>query len=204
MRITTDKSNQARASQAWNVSTERGARALAAALLLLAGAAVVQVATARGAELVPSYGLTRATDGDETKSNVGLAFRTGIAGPVLQTELGVSYRSEQYYDGALKVKMVPVTASLLVRPIPAIHADAGVGWYHTNFDYAASSPLLTDETRQDFGVHVGGGLEMPLAPKAAIDLTGRYVFMQSQESKLVPTTFDPDFWSMSLGLAIKL
>jgi hypothetical protein len=79
-----------------------------------------------------------------------------------------------------------------------------VGWYHTNYDYAVNTPTLADETRQQFGVHVGGGLEMPIAPGAALDLTGRYVFMESQESKLVPTKFDPDFWSMSLGLALKL
>ncbi|HET9950881.1 MAG TPA: outer membrane beta-barrel protein [Candidatus Eisenbacteria bacterium] len=177
---------------------------MTAALLLVIGGAADCATAARAVELVPSYGLTRATDGDQTKSNVGLALRTGLAGPVLQSEIGVSYRSEEYYDGALKVKMIPVTASLLVRPIPSLHADAGVGWYHTNYDYAASAPALSDETKQQFGVHLGGGLEMPLAPKMALDLTGRYVFMESQESKLIPTTFDPDFWSMSLGLAFKL
>jgi hypothetical protein len=182
----------------------RSAWTTAAALLLLAGSTALGTTAARAVELVPSYGLTRATDGDQTKSNVGLALRTGLAGPVLQSELGVSYRSEEYYDGALRTKMVPVTASLLVRPIPTIHADAGVGWYHTNYDYAVNTPTLADETRQQFGVHVGGGLEMPIAPGAALDLTGRYVFMESQESKLVPTKFDPDFWSMSLGLALKL
>ena len=180
------------------------ARAATIALLILAGSAFVAATAARSAEIVPSYGLTRATDGDQTKSNVGLALRTGLAGPVLQSEIGVSYRSEEYYDGALKVKMIPITASLLVRPIPTIHADAGVGWYHTNYDYAASTPPVSDETQQHFGVHLGGGLEMPIAPRAALDLTGRYVFMKSQESKLIPSTFDPDFWSMSLGLALKL
>jgi opacity protein-like surface antigen len=172
-----------------------------AVLLLLGAAAVMGARTAHAAEIIPSVGLSRATDGDETKSNVGLALRGDLAGPVLQSEIGVSYRSEQYFDGALKAKMIPVTASLLVRPIPTLHADAGVGWYHTKYDYAAP---IADETKQQFGVHVGGGLQVPIAPRAALDLTGRYVFMKDQESKLVPTTFDPDFWTMSLGLALKL
>jgi len=156
---------------------------------------------ANAAEIVPSFGLTRAVDGDEAKSNVGLALRGSLMGPVLQSEIGVSYRHEDYYSGGLDVKMIPVTASLLLRPVPTLHADAGVGWYQTRYEYA--DPLLRDDTRQDFGVHVGGGLQVPLAPKAALDLTGRYVFLEDQESNLVPETFNPDFWSLSLGLALK-
>jgi len=186
---------------AWAVGAAILLLAAVAVLVLLGAAAVIGATSAHAAEIVPSIGLTRATDGDETKSNVGLALRGNLAGPVLQSEIGVSYRSEQYFDGALKAKMIPVTASLLVRPIPEVHGDVGVGWYHTKYDYAAP---IADETKQEFGVHVGGGLEVPIAPRAAFDLTGRYVFMKDQESKLVPETFDPDFWTMSLGLALKL
>src|SRR6266850_160663 len=72
----------------------------------------------------------------------------------------------------------------------------------TDSDY--KNPLLRDETKQKFGVHVGGGLRMPFTPITALDLTGRYVWLQKQESRLVPQKFDPNFWTMSLGLAIKL
>lgn len=171
------------------------------AALLVAGPAV---SASRAAELVPSVGLTRSTDSDDTKSNVGLALRGNMAGPVLQSELGVSYRSDAYYGGALKVKQIPVTASLLVFPIPTLHADAGVGWYNTKYDYDATFPPSADETKQQFGVHLGAGLQFPLAPKVGVDMTGRYVFMKDQESRIVPTTFNPDFWTMSLGLAFKL
>jgi hypothetical protein len=175
--------------------------AIGAAIATLIAAALHGTADSRAAEIVPSFGLTRAADGDETKSNLGLALRTDLAGPYLQSEIGVSHRKEEYFGGGLKTRMIPLTASLLLRPVPSLHADAGVGWYHTKYDY--ENPALEDETDQKFGVHVGGGVQMPLAPKAAIDLTGRYVFMKDQESKLVPATFDPDFWTMSLGLALK-
>jgi opacity protein-like surface antigen len=168
-----------------------------AGLLLIAG-----VSGARASEIVPSFGLTRTVDSDQANSNVGLAFRGNIAGPVLQTELGASYRSQTYADGAVKARMIPLTASLLLRPVPAIHADAGVGWYHTKYEFPDIVGAPNDETTQQFGVHVGGGLEIPVAPKAAIDLTGRYVFLKDQESNIIPQTFDPDFWTMSLGLAV--
>ena len=164
--------------------------------------ALLGTSPAGAAELIPSIGLTRAADSDETKSNLGIALRGDLAGPILQTELGMSYRREEYFDGAMKVSMIPVTVSLLARPVPSLHAGAGVGWYHTKYTY--ENPLLDDETDQQFGVHVGGGLQVPVAPKLAVDLSGRYVFMKDQESKLIPETFDPDFWTMTLGLAFKL
>jgi hypothetical protein len=176
-------------------------RALCAAGLGFAIALMSPPAT-RAAEIVPSIGLTRAADSDEIESNYGLALRGSLMIPLVQSEIGVSYRREEYFGGDLAVKMIPVTASLLLRPVPSLHADAGVGWYHTKYDYR--DPLVEDETRQVFGVHLGGGLQVPLAPMAALDLTGRYVFLQDQEAKLVPGTFSPDFWSMSLGVALKL
>ncbi|HEU4724445.1 MAG TPA: outer membrane beta-barrel protein [Candidatus Eisenbacteria bacterium] len=157
---------------------------------------------ARAGEIVPSVGYSKGVDSDEAKSNLGLAIRGNLAGPAVQAELGTSYRSEERFGGDLKLRMVPVTASILVRPVPMLHADVGAGWYFTKFDYN-DALLIDDETSQDFGVHLGGGLQVPVAPRAALDLTGRYVFMQDQESKLVPATFDPDFWNMSLGLAFK-
>lgn len=177
----------------------RGLPRIAAILALATGA--VAAAPAHAGEIVPSVGLTRTVDGDATTSNLGLALRGNMLGPVLQSEIGVSYRREEYYDGALEATMVPITASLLLRPVPMLHADAGAGWYHTKYDYR--NPLLPNETKQDFGVHVGGGLQIPVAPRAAVDLTGRYVFLEDQESRLIPSTFNPDYWSMSLGLALK-
>jgi opacity protein-like surface antigen len=99
--------------------------------------------------------------------------------------------------------MWPVTASLYLRPVPALYAGAGVGWYHTTFDYASGVPLA-DETHQDFGVHVGGGFQVPLGAGAAVDLNGRYVMLRDQDSHLVPEKFNPDFWTTSIGLAFKL
>ena len=58
-------------------------------------------------------------------------------------------------------------------------------------------------TKQNFGVHVGGGFQIPLAPSAAVDLGGRYVMLRDQESHLIPEKFNPDFWVTQLGLAIK-
>lgn len=177
-------------------------RALLASLAMTAALPLLLPGPARAAELIPSVGLTRSVDSDETKSQIGLALRGSVLPGLLQSELGVGYRKDEYGGGALEVRQIPVTASLLLTPIPTLHGDAGVGWYNTKLDY--QDPLLQDETTQKFGVHVGGGIKIPLAPMAAVDMTGRYVFLQKQESRLVPSTFDPNYWTLSLGLALRL
>lgn len=162
---------------------------------------VVGVQLAQAVEIVPAYGWMRIKDESEAKSFASLALRGNLM-PVLQTELGIAYRNEERLADQLDVKMWPVTASLWVTPVPAIYAGGGVGWYHTTFDYDDSVPLA-DETHEEFGVHLGGGLKVPLAPSAAADLGGRYVMMREQESPLIPERFDPDFWVTTLGLAIR-
>ena len=162
------------------------------------------LARATNGEIIPSFGYSKAVDGDveDGKGNVGLAVRGDLGGHLFQAEIGSSYRSESRFDGDLKLRIIPVTASILISPVRTIHADVGAGWYFTKFDYD-DALLLEDETKQEFGVHLGGGLQVPIASRAAVDLTGRYVMLQDQESKLVPEKFNPDFWNMSLGLAFK-
>ncbi len=174
-------------------------------VLTLLALLVIGIQIARAGEIVPAIGLTKPVDGDEDAKMMGsLAFRTNVL-PFLKTEVGVAYRSESKFDDQLKIRMWPVTASLWLTPLPALYAGAGVGWYHTTFDYdqdAIPTPV-EDETKQEFGVHVGGGVMVPVAPAFGVDLQGRYVMMRDQENRLVPEKFDPDFWMTSLGLAIK-
>jgi Outer membrane protein beta-barrel domain len=176
--------------------------AVAGALLAFMLAAGISVANA--VEIIPSAGLTRNVD--QTTANMfgSLAVR-GQVMPLLATELGVAYRSESHAGDLLKVRMWPVTASMWVTPIPAFYAGGGVGWYNITFDYDdAVAPPLQDHTEQEFGVHLGGGVRVPLAPSAAVDLNGRYVMLRNQdEDRLIPEQFNPNFWQMSAGLAFK-
>jgi len=183
-----------------DASSRNAGRALLVSLLFL-GAALAP-ARSRAAEIVPSYGLTKSVDGgDEVKGMFGLALRGNLVPNLLQTEVAAGYRSEDMADGALHVRQWPITASLLLAPMNMIYADAGVGWYHTTYDY--EDDALPDDTVQKFGVHLGGGLKVPVAPRVALDLSGRYVKLQDQESRLVPEKFDPSFWTLSAGLALK-
>ena len=177
-------------------------RALIAGLALVA-MVLLGISIANAGELIPSIGITRSVHDANSTSQVygGLALRAGVL-PGVKSEIGVAYRSEERLDGNLKVRMWPVTASLWLTPLPVFYAGGGVGWYHTTLDYADNLPLR-NETHQSFGVHFGGGLEIPLGPFAGVDLNGRYVFLKKERSQLPPAQFDPDFWTTSLGLAIR-
>jgi len=177
-------------------------RALVASIMCL-GLAIggAQVARA-GGEIIPSVGWSAPTDNDaDAKVFGGLAFRGNFI-PLFKTELAVAYREEKRFDDDLKLRMWPVTASLYFAPSSMIYAGAGVGWYHTTFDFDSSVPVA-DRTTEDFGVHLGGGVGVPLGPSMGVDLNGKYVMLREQDARLVPGKFDPDFWSAQLGLAFK-
>jgi len=168
------------------------------ALLVVAG-----IGVGNAGEIMPSIGVTRARNDSDADAKVygGLAVRGHLA-PFLMSEIGVAYRRESRLDDALEVRMWPVTASLWFTPLLSLYAGGGVGWYHTTFDYDDVLPI-EDETHQKFGMHLGGGFEVPLAPVVALDLNGRYVFLEKENGGLPPREFDPDFWSTTLGLAIR-
>ena len=43
-----------------------------------------------------------------------------------------------------------------------------------------------------------------ISGQLGLDVNGRYIFMQKDKNNVqVPTTFNPDYWTLALGLAIK-
>lgn len=181
----------------------------AAAARFLAGTLLLAVLVSASADaspalqLIPSVGIAKSTDSDagDAKAFGGLALRASIL-PFLSAEGGICYRQESFFDDDLTVRMWPVTASLWLNPLPVLYMGGGLGWYRTTYDFKSSLPV-EDTTTDKIGVHLGGGVAVPLTPALGLDLNGRYVFMQKDDDIEFPTEFDPDFWSMSLGLAIK-
>jgi hypothetical protein len=180
-----------------------GLAALVALVMFLLLFAVAH--PAHGAEIIPTFGLTKPADGNADGTLYGGVALRGQLMPFLADEIAIAYHSETRFDGVLKLRQVPVTASLWVTPVPFFYAGGGVGFYNTTYDYDQSvlGSAVPDETKQLFGVHLGGGMRVPLAPVAALDLNGRYVMMRDQQSHLVPEQFNPDYWTATLGLAFR-
>jgi hypothetical protein len=175
---------------------------VAVGALIFLVALLVGISTARAVEIVPSVGLTRSTvDGAETKSQLGIAMRGSLL-PMFKHETAVGYRSEEVFNGDVKATTVPITESIWFAPVPFFYAGGGAGMYFTSLTYR-DVLLIPDTSERKFGVHLGGGFNMPLAPMLSADFQGRYVFMEEQATALSQGSFDPDFWSMSAGISIK-
>lgn len=162
------------------------------------------IGIARATELIPSFGVTKSTDTNagDAKGFAGLAIRAPLL-PILKIEGSIGYRQDSFAGGDVKLRQWPVTASAWLAPLPMVYAGGGIGWYRTTVDYN-SALLIKDVTTQKMGVHLGGGVDIPLAPNLGLDVNGRYIFMQKDNNNVqVPTTFNPDFWTLGLGLAIK-
>ena len=176
---------------------------LAGALVLVL-VTITCIGTARAAELIPSLGITQSTDANagDAQGFAGLALRASVL-PFLKLEGAIGYRQESFAGGDLKVRQWPVSASAWVTPFPMLYAGGGLGWYRTTLDYRSTVPLL-DATTQKVGVHLGGGIALPITTQLGLDLNGRYIFMQKDKATpQLPTTFDPNFWNVAVGLAIK-
>ena len=170
------------------------------AAMLCTGLALV-APRAQAAEIIPSMGMTRTPEsGDNTKLSYGLAVRSSIV-PMLSAEVGVGYRKDEMFDGTVESTQWPVTGSLWFKPMPLVYAGGGAGWYNTTLKYPGA-PSLASTTTQEFGMHLGGGLTIPMVPGvASLDLNGRYVYLGDQQSDLPPNNFKADYWTTSLGVA---
>ena len=176
-------------------------RSLLAALL--ASGMALRVPAAHAGEIIPSIAMTQTPDGsDKTDISYGLAVRAPIL-PMLSAEIGLGYRKDKFQGGDIESTQWPVTGSLWLKPMPLFYVGGGAGWYNTTLHYP-NTPILANYTSQKFGVHLGGGLSVPVLPGiASADLNARYVYLGDQESDLPPNTFKADYWTTSLGVAFK-
>ena len=181
-------------------NTHRSVSRFLVCSLMLAGL-VLAAPRAQAAEIIPSLGMTRTPDsGDDTNLSYGIAVRAPLA-PMIAAEIGVGYRTDTMFDGEVESTQWPVTGSLWVKPMPTLYMGGGVGWYNTTLHYP-NTPLLVSTTTQEFGMHLGGGLTLPMIPGvASLDLNGRYVYLGEQASDLPPNQFNADYWTTSLGVA---
>jgi len=162
----------------------------------------VAAPSARAAEIIPSMGMTRTPEsGDDTNLSYGLAVRAPLA-PMVSAEIGVGYRTDTMFNGMVESTQWPVTGSLWFSPMPSFYVGGGAGWYNTTLHYP-NTPVYASVTSQEFGMHVGGGLTVPMIPMvASLDLNGRYVYLGDQTSEMPPSQFNANFWTTSLGIAL--
>lgn len=140
------------------------------------------------------------TENQDGKMYVGGAARIKLGG--LGFEGAIDYRSEDLAGSNITLKSVPISASVLLYPVPYVYGVGGFGWYNSTMEYTGNLPLFQGwkESTQDVGYHFGGGLEIPLGGlTVAADI--RYVFLD-YDFKVAPTSdeIDSDFYAITISL----
>ncbi|MBI5866838.1 MAG: outer membrane beta-barrel protein [candidate division Zixibacteria bacterium] len=144
--------------------------------VLLAGLLILPLATpaqGSGFGLGARYSFIRNHSTHDNSSTMGLMAR--LRGNFLGAEGTIDYRDDDLDAGGVQ-KTWPVTASLMLYPIPIVYGLAGLGWYHTSVSFPEGSPYA-NRSDSKLGYHFGAGVELPLVP--TLKLTGdfRYLFL---------------------------
>ena len=106
------------------------------------------------------------------------------------------------------VTTYPITLSALAYPTPMIYVLAGVGWYNTTIEFKKREPItgISKETSDNFGSHLGAGLELPVGGNKSVFADIRYVFLNYDASKLDlgdVDELDADYYAIQAGLTFE-
>jgi hypothetical protein len=178
--------------------------------LVLIIIAVMTAAAQSGVSIGPQVGIYKAQDADGTRVMGGVALRLRLPG-MLGVEGSVNYRKEQYNNGLVSVNSWPVMVTGLLYPLPILYGAMGAGWYNTSIDYNIPAGYLggpatiTTETKQEFGWHFGGGVELPLGSTAKLVGDIKYVFLNYDFTSLPGSNgVNSNFYVITAGLLFSL
>jgi len=170
-------------------------------------ALMVVPVNAQGISVGPQIGYFKAQDADKGNYMGGGTFRLKLS-PALGVEASLNYRQEKYANDALTIRSWPVMVTGLIYPLPIAYGAIGAGWYNTTFDYDQNNVLLQaikDDTKQEFGWHFGGGVEVPVGSNFKLTADLRYVFL-NYDFKEIPGSGDlnSNFYVLTFGFLISL
>ncbi len=171
--------------------------------------AAVSVAAQGGIGFGPQVGFYKSQDADGARVMGGAALRLKFS-EVLGVEGSINYREEEYGNGFVSVKSWPVMVTGLLYPIPMVYGAIGAGWYSTTIDYdfppgfLGSPTIITSETKQEFGWHFGGGVELPLGSAAKLVGDIRYVFLNYDFENVPGNGVSSNFYVITAGLLFGL
>jgi hypothetical protein len=115
-------------------------------------------------------------DADGAAPSAGVFLRFDLPGPV-NLEISGDYGREDVFGGAAEATNVPLQVTALLYPIPSLvlkpYLLGGAGL--TFVRLSPAGPVGSgDEDYHLFGVHAGGGLELPLAGAGGVAAEFRY------------------------------
>jgi opacity protein-like surface antigen len=145
-------------------------------------------------------GLYKSNDSTSTILYGGVQARWKVF-PALSIEGAFDYRPSESYPDNRKVTSYPILVSALFYLMPGAKFSpyllGGVGWYYSKIeDNEGSSTTYTP------GLHLGGGLDIPLSHDVTFNADIRYFFMNYGDQKVKDLNMDG--YIISAGLTFYL
>lgn len=169
--------------------------------LFVAGAAHAQTETSTtstprtsGFGIGAHYSWLRNQETEESANMFGVMAR--LRGKYVGVEGAIDYRNEDM-GGDVELKSWPISASLMIYPIPFAYGLAGLGWYNTTLDFPDGFPI-EDQTDTQLGYHLGAGVEVPVAPTFALTADFRYLFVDYEFDE-IPENFGENADALSIN-----
>jgi opacity protein-like surface antigen len=150
----------------------------------------------------PRYTYVMNQDDDEKSHMAGVFARAGFT--FLGVEGAIDYHKEDLPLG-LELKSWPISATLLVYPMPVFYALAGLAWYNTTLEFPSSTPFESQSESQ-LGYHVGAGVELPLSPRVSLCSDLRWLFIDYEFDDIAASIGDVEANALTInaGLLIGL
>jgi len=168
-------------------------------VLVLILLSVATVAAQSGLEVGPQIGYYKAQDADHARGTAGVSMRYRFSSQ-FGIEGSINYREEVYSNGLVDVRSWPVMVTGLLYPIPDVYGAMGAGWYNSSIDYSIT-PIIVSETKEKFGWHFGGGVELPLDSGTRLVADLRYVFLNYNFKNFPGSNgLNSDFYVLSAGI----
>lgn len=129
------------------------------------------------------------------------AVRLNLGGIAIEGAVG--YKSEEFFNGLIKATSYPIMATAMLKLLPLIHIEAGLGWYNTKIEYTGALQGIPSTTQKEVGYHAGAGVELELGN---LVLTGDFRYVKMGELKDLKNINDlkSDFIAIFGGLMFKL
>lgn len=149
----------------------------------------------------PQVAYVKTSDAEKGVFMPAGAVRLNLGGLAIEGSIG--YKTEEYANGVIKTTTYPIMATAMLKLLPLIHIEAGLGWYNTKIEYSGILGTMPSETQKEVGYHAGAGVELDLGG-AIITGDFRYVKMGNIKDIKISKDLKSDFIAIYGGLMFRL
>ncbi|MBM4170481.1 MAG: porin family protein [Ignavibacteria bacterium] len=170
-------------------------------VIVLLAVSVSGLTFAQSIAIGPQAAYIKTSDAEKGVIMPAGAIRLNLGG--LGIEGSVGYKVEEFFDGLIETTSYPIMVTALLKILPFIHAEAGLGWYNTKITYKGALSAIPSSTQKEVGYHAGAGAEIELG-NLLLTADLRYVKMGELKDLKNVSNLKSDFIAIVGGVMFRL